>query len=164
MVDVPKVITEITLNQYEMVMAAQIGLERKLLAIENGHKDNHGFSGPGWNEDIEGACGEMAVSKFLGVYWGGGMGDEFKAPDVGDRIQVRTTPRHDGSLIVRKDAKDEHLYVLVTGTAPNFFLRGFISAADAKRDEFIQAPNGRPPAWFVPQYALLDIALLSDNL
>jgi hypothetical protein len=157
-------ITEVTLNKYEMVMAAQIGLERKLLAIENGHKDNHGFEGPGWNEDIEGSCGEMAVAKYLGIYWGGGMGEEFKSPDLGDRIQIRTTPRLDGSLIVRKDAKDDHIYVLVTGEAPTYFLRGFISAADAKRDEFVRAPNGRPPAWFVPQYALSDISLLSGML
>lgn len=162
--DVPKLITEVNLNKYEMVMAAQIGLERKLLAIENGHKDNHGFEGTGWNEDIEGTCGEMAVAKYLGVYFGGGMGDEFKSPDVGDRIQVRTTPRHDGSLIVRKDAKDDHIYVLVTGEAPNFFLRGFILGGDAKRDEFVMAPNGRPPAWFVPQYALLDMSELSGML
>jgi hypothetical protein len=162
--DVPKLITEVNLNKYEMVMASQIGLERKLLAIEHGHKDNHGFEGPGWNEDIEGACGEMAVAKYLGVYWAGGMGDEFKSPDLGDKIQIRTTPRHDGSLIVRKDAKDEHIYVLVTGEAPNFFLRGFISAADAKRDEFVRAPNGRPPAWFVPQYALSSIDGLANHL
>lgn len=140
-------------------MSSEIGRLRQLASIKRGSLDQHGFDGLGWSEHIEGACGEMVVSKVLGIYWDGSI-DTFKAPDISDRIQVRTRSSHSYELIVRKNDLDEDVFVLVTGRCPTYRVWGFVSGADSKRPEYLQTHGGRPPAYFVPQSQLQPI----DNL
>jgi hypothetical protein len=146
----------ITLAWHEYAMASEIGRLRQLTSVRRGSQDNHGFTGLGWSEHIEGACGEMAVSKFLGVYWDGGI-DTFKSADVGANIQVRTRSSHNYELIVRPDDYDDDIYVLVTGKCPNYRIRGYIYGNEAKMSEYLQNHGNRPSAYFVPHSKLLDI-------
>lgn len=152
---------EVTLAWHEYAMASEIGRLRQLTSVRRGSADNHGFIGLGWSEHIEGACGEMAVSKFLGVYWDGGI-DTFKSADIGATIQVRTRSLHSYELIVRPDDYDEDLYVLVTGKCPTYRIWGYISGTEAKKKEYLQTHGNRPPAYFVPNSKLIDIYQLSN--
>ena len=141
-------------------MAAQVGILRRLASLKNGRPNRHGFDGTNaWNIDIEGACGEMAVAKVLGVFWDGSV-DTFSANDL-PNLQVRTSPDVNDRLIVRPGDSDTGRWCLVTGAFPDYVVHGWISGADAKRPEWSRDYNGRPPAYFVPQQALLPLSDLT---
>src|ERR1051326_1480658 len=99
----------VQLTEEEWSRAAWIGIKRRidsrisglkiqssypLSATDNGVKDIN-F----WDMDIEGACGELAVAKALGLQWEG-RSFTFKKGDIGKNIQVRTTSKY--SLIIRE--------------------------------------------------------------
>lgn len=151
----PKVVQ---LEWYEVLQATDTGRWRKISSMLAGSSNNHGFSGAGWNEDIEGACAEQAVAKVLNRYWGGGIGT-YKAGDVGP-LQVRWTASHNNSLIIRDQDDDMAVYILVTGLCPFYQVQGWIKGIDAKQDIYLRGPNDRPPAYFVPASALRDLSLL----
>lgn len=153
---------DVTLEWYEYHMASEVGRLRKFSHIEHNRQNNHGFAGPGWNEDIEGACAEMATAKALGIYWSGSVGS-FKHPDLGNNLQVRSTISHNYSLIVRPADHDEDLYILVTGMCPDYKVRGYISGAEAKNDLWKRGPVDRPDAYFVPIEALRPMSDLMFN-
>lgn len=142
----------VTLNWYEAAMASEVGRLRQLSSIKRQSPDAHGFDGVGWSEHIEGACGELAVAKYLGVYWDGSV-DTFTANDL-PGLQVRTRSSHRWELIVRPDDDDATRWVLVTGRCPAYRVRGWIHGREAKRDDWWQTHGGRPGAYFVPHDAL----------
>ena len=148
----------VTLEWFEVLLAATVGVRRQLEALRSGRPDCHGFDGAtGWQVHIEGACGEMAFAKATGRYWSGSI-NTFKAGgDVGN-IQVRTRSRDDYDLIVRDDDRDEDIFVLVIGKAPTFRVVGWIQGAEAKRPSWRHVYGARPPAFFVPQAALFPIS------
>lgn len=141
---------EITLDWHEYAMAAEIGKLRRMTALSRGSQNAHGGINLSWTEDIEGAGAELCVAKALGIYWNGGI-DTFKNPDLGHNIQVRWTPSHSNSLIVRSADPDTDYYVLVTGTLPTLTIQGYALGSYAKNEYWSKAPNGRPPAYFVPK-------------
>jgi|SRR6185312_15705097 len=149
---------DVTLEWYELLAAATVGLHRQLSALRDARPDRHGYSGEdSWGVHIEGAAGEAAFAKCMDRYWGGPI-DSFKVGgDVG-AIQVRTRSRHSYELIVRPDDRDSDTFVLVTGRAPTFRVVGYISGADAKRPEFLRTHGDRPAAYFVPHSALTSLA------
>jgi len=133
-------------------MGSDIGRMRHLSSIKAGLQDSHGFDGCGWSEHIEGACGEMAVAKHLGIYWDGSV-NTFHQCDL-PGLQVRTRSRHDYDLIVRPSDRDDDIFVLVTGKCPHYTIHGWIAGRDAKKQEYEAAHGGRPTAYFVPRSAL----------
>ena len=144
----------VVLNSAEMARTEEIATRRMNESIRQGLKDKAGCKRnlPG---DILGCRGELALAKALGEEWDESV-NTFKNPDVGD-VQVRATELDRGSLIIRPNDPDDHMYVLVTGVAPNFIVRGYIYGKDAKHAKFVRSPNGREPAYFVPQSALTEI-------
>lgn len=153
----------IELTWHEVAMASHVGWMRHLSAVRAGRPDRHGFTGDGWSEHCEGACGELAVAKLLGCYWDGSV-DTFHAPDLPGKIQVRTRSRDDYELLVRPNDDDDARFVLVTGRAPVFVVRGWASGAESKRFEWLQHHGNRAGAYFVPQHALHPIASLTASL
>lgn len=144
----------ISLTGSEFMQAAMVGVMRQIQNRRAGRQDAHGCDPEnGWSPHIEGACGEFAVAKVLGLFWSGNLG-RLTADDVGE-LQVRTRSRHDYDLIVHPDDPDKRAFVLVTGRAPDFRIWGWISGQDAKRPEW-WGEKGQPgrPAFFVPQSAL----------
>lgn len=141
---------KVKLNTDELSMATLVGIRRRIESLHAGRKNNHGYSGDdAWFIDIEGACAELALAKFLGLFWDGSV-NTFKRPDVGS-IQVRHTKYRDGCLIVRNPDADDEIHVLVRGEAPNYEIVGWISGKDARKRGKLRAPSGRPPAYFVDQ-------------
>ena len=141
--------TLVNLDEAELVYAAHVGIRRQIEAVSRALPDRNGYDGLGWDVHIEGACGELALAKFLGRYWSASNGSFRRAADVG-RLEVRTRSRHDYELIIRPDDDPMKYYALVTGRAPSYRIRGFLLGEDARRPEWWQTHGGRPAAWFVP--------------
>lgn len=144
----------------EIVMCAQIGTMRQIAAIQANLPDRHGYDGEGWNIHIEGACGEYAFCKDRNITWRPTINTFRKEADVGKLWEVKTRSRDDYDLIVRPDDVENRSFILVTGRAPSYTVRGWMIGKDAKRDEWWQTYGDRPGAWFVPQEVLLPIAEL----
>lgn len=144
---------KITLTASEVMQAANVGMMRQVQNTLNKAKPAYGAgSNNDWQLNIEGALGECALAKFLGVYWVGT--GKMRAPDVGD-FDVRTTTDQNNRLILHPDDPDDRIFWLLIGKNGYYDVRGWIRAADGKRDEFWADPTGQKRhAFFVPQSAL----------
>jgi hypothetical protein len=72
--------------------------------------------------------------------------------------QVRTRGKATYDLVVRKDDIDNHKYLHVTGTGPEFLVHGWIYGKDAKQEEWYADKAGRNTFFYwVPKSALTDI-------
>lgn len=141
-----------------------LGTARQNESLRMGLRDAHGFNGVnGLQRHIEGACGEIAAAVVLGLPFEDTI-NTFKLPDLPFKIQVRTRSKPYYELIVRMDDPDDEIFVCVTGTAPNFAVRGWMYGGDAKRPEWIRTHGGREPAWFVPHACLRTVAELMPYL
>jgi hypothetical protein len=151
---------EITLTIAELMMGAQTGINRHVSAIKQGLVDAAGYEGLGWSLHIEGACGEIAVSKSLGIYWSASVNTFKSESDIEPDIEVRTRLDHNHDLIVRENDNPKSTYILVTGRAPNFQIHGWIKGADARNDKWWRVHGGRTGVWFVPKKNLNGIDTL----
>jgi hypothetical protein len=105
-------------------------------------------------EEIVGACGEKAFAAYLGQYFVPSVNTFHEIPDVGE-VEVRSTTREDGCLIVRDNDHDDRPFVLAIVTPPMVELKGWMRGCDAKSDRYKRNPNGHREAWFVPQCDLI---------
>lgn len=157
----------ITLTTAETYHAAMIGITRQVTNLRDCRTDAYGAEKDvGWQLHCEGACGEQAFAKFFGLYWSGAIGD-LKADDVG-YFQVRTNSRNNGDLILHYNDPDDRIFVLLTGLAPTYTVRGWLWGAEGKDDRWWResAPGKGRAAFFVPQSALKPmsaIALLKNQ-
>lgn len=156
----------VTMSLAEMISGASLGVIRHHNSSMRGSE-----LGTGLTEDkrnildihVQGAMGEICVSKVMDRYSKFSV-DTFKAADISENIQVRTSPRHDYKLRILPNDNPEHYYVLVTGTGPVYCVRGWIKGSEGKREEYIMAPNNRPPAYFVPQHKLYPISIKKNGI
>ncbi len=144
------------LSRIELAVAAHVGCIREIASLTR--QQAHGSTNL-WSDHVLGVCGEMVVCKLLGVYWEPTV-NTFKAPDIGNRMQVRTRRRHSYDLLVRDDDPDDDVFVLVTGGPRDFVVRGWLDGETAKQERWRQAHGNREPAFFVPQQWLRDIESL----
>ena len=146
---------EVRLSPAEMLLGAQAGAMRQIENLKtNGSKPTHGLetNANDWQIHIEGVLKEQAVAKHLNRYWSGK--GERGGIDVHD-VDVRSTERRNGCLIIHKSDPDDRFFYLVTGINGVYQIHGGMYARDAKREEFWRADLPRP-AFFVPQCALED--------
>lgn len=149
----------VRLSPQEMMQGAWIGVLRQVKNVQVGRKAAYGAGvSNDWQLHIEGAIGELVVSKALGLYWSGAL--NFRADDL-DGVQVRSSSRAGASLILHPDDPDDAAFVLVTGINGEYVLPGWQIAARVKRQEFWmdRGRNGRP-AYFVPQSELRPLSEL----
>jgi hypothetical protein len=132
----------VTLTWHEVAFAAQVGMRRHIEAIRMGKPDAFGRgSDDGWTPHIEGACGELAVAKSLGVYWAPTVNTFREGGDVG-ALQVRTRRGNQYELIVRPHDADDDRFVLARGLCPTYDVVGWILGKEAKRAEWLQEHGG----------------------
>lgn len=143
---------KLTIKEY--VFAAFAGFSRHTENLEAGRIDSRNREGDGYDAHVHGAVCEFVVAKALGIFWPG-PGVLWSA-DVGGGIQVRSTKREWGSLIVHKEDADKAPFVLVTGCLLNYDVRGWLYGHECKQQGWWSAGDGRP-AFFVPQTALKPI-------
>jgi len=125
----------------------------------NGYSDAHAFNGSpaeSWGIHIEGAAAELAFALWRGLEWSEVAGDHHDVEGDVAHVQIRSTPYSNGRLIVHRTDPDDAPFVLLTGAAPSFTVRGWIWGRDAKRDQWWLEQFKRP-AFFVPQDALRKI-------
>jgi hypothetical protein len=92
----------------------------------------------------------MAFAKWLGVYWEPTINTFKGRADVAG-CEVRARTHHSYELLVRNNDLDDRPYVLLTGLAPDFLIRGWLFGREAKRPEWLRDYGGnRQPAYFVP--------------
>lgn len=151
--------TAIELTNHNLQTAGLVGVGRNIKGLKNEGRYGCVTATVGWQVHCDGACGEMALAKYLGVFWDGNMGN-FKAADVG-ALQVRTTQRAAGSLILHPGDKDEDVFILVLShNLPSFLLRGWIYGHEGKVQKWWRDGTEGRPAFFVPQSALHDMSTL----
>jgi hypothetical protein len=147
----------ITLTAAELREAAMLGVETMIESITSGRRP--AWAGHDWTSDIEGRCGERAVAKYLGLRWNPANINTFKdVPDIGS-LEVRTRSKDWYELFIRPDDRDDRLYVLVTGAAGVYAIRGCYMGADAKAHREWLQDHGKlgKPAYFIPTERLRDL-------
>jgi hypothetical protein len=148
---------EITLNESEMHVGASVGVRRHIDSLTNKRTPRfpERHAGQFWIAHIEGAMAELAVAKYLGMYWGFGV-NTFVAPDIESTdIEVRWSQRAD----LKIKSNDTGVVISVSGQAPTYIIKGWIMASKAKQDKYYY--DKHPPCWFVPHEALRPIQQLN---
>ena len=143
----------VKLSEREMLLAASSGVQREvecLRKLESGknvvseYEKTFNSVGPGglWQNHIEGAMGEFAVAKFLGLY--PGAITEKDTTDVGDHYEVRTRPLKYQELFVKKKDKPDKYYILVQGSYGDYTLMGWITGFEVfARPEWFHNNSGK---------------------
>lgn len=144
--------TGVSLTPQEWRHAAQVGLQRQIQALEAGREWRSG----GYSCHIEGACAELAVTKYLNVYWQGALVSDPRENrgDVQPGIQVRSTPVPRGRLVLSDRDDARHLYILAVGRAPEFELVGWAWGERVKARPAVPLRTGLPPTYNLPQSEL----------
>src|SRR3990167_2428715 len=155
----------VELSSIEQELASWVGLQRQLQSLRAERRDRFANNKDnGYSIHIEGAQAELAVAKGLGIYWGGEI-NTFHAPDLDNRIQVRSTKRLDGHLIIRPDDNLEDIYFLVINRFPCFDLIGWITGREGmSQDLLVDKNNHYQPAYFVPRAVLWEIGSLRQGI
>jgi len=159
---------QVTLENHEVLFAAQVGISRRVKSMARERNTHNAIKNPnyGWHIDVEAACAEMAFAKFLDVYWDASV-DTFKRADVGD-VQVRSTSYDSGSLVFRNGDNIDDKFALVTGRCPDFNVRGWAFgmticvgkyAVTEDKKEKMGWPLGQS-FWMMPQKDLESMQML----
>lgn len=148
---------EVTLSAWEFKSCVDVANTR--MAISNDKMLNHASTYQRdyltrMQDEILGACGELAVCKSVNKFWSPSVNTFHGIADAGHNVEVRTTQRINGSLIVRDNDPDDRWYYLVVGTPPTMTVVGYIKGSEAKRDQWLRDPHKHRLSWFVPQDAL----------
>jgi len=153
----------IQLTPGEILEGSITGAMRQVKAIRKGFQAKNGQEPTTqWQNHIEGALAERAVSKHLSLYCNGiGI---VGGPDVGADIEVRCAPYDHLRLILHKPPgvvgekgdDPDAVFWFVTGLNGRYNLRGKIRARDGQKKEFWSNPANRDDghAYFVPTHLL----------
>ena len=154
------------LTTFEWGRSATVGMQRQIASVLAKRKERFAKNRDPWDKHIEGACGECATAKALGIYWDGSVNTFKDGGDVGP-YQVRTRSDPNYGLNIRADDKDDRIFILCIGRSPNFTIHGWMTAGEVKRHpEWILNPNGWGEAWFAPKEVLFpmeDLPELQEN-
>lgn len=154
----------VTLTWAEMYFASMVAVRAHLACLQRGAANSYNAppEAVNWDSQMVSRQGEMAVAKYLNLFWSG-MSDFIGAVDVGGEngAEVRTRRKFWYELIVHHRDQDTRPHVLVTTEAPPVFrLMGWCYGHQGKREQFWNDPAGNRPAFFVPQAELRPMAEL----
>lgn len=155
----------IKLTTEEVEQATQVANLRNKSQRTAGRPDGL-VKGSSLGRDVQGALGELAVSKALNLPWDGKFlpipaWDKWKhkGNDVG-KIEIRSTDRENGRLILHQSDKDWSPYLLVLSNAhPEYQLVGWIYGEEGKDAKYWR-DNVPRPCFMVPQSDLRSIESL----
>lgn len=150
----------VTLNPWEFKACVDVANQR--MAISNEKNLNHASTYQRTHlermeQEITGACGEMAVCKALGKFWTPSVNTFHTVADITPEIEVRATRHMNGCLIVRDNDPSDRYYFLVVGEPPTVEVVGYMLGEKAKHPTFMRDPHNQRPAYFVPQKMLTRI-------
>ena len=150
---------EIRLTSSELYVGAIIGACRRVASLQNGNDKNKHAAKSDWATDADGACAEIAASKFYGIYWEAHVNVFNERPDLTNGHNVRSTCHNGGHLIIRPNDNATRIIILVICRAPLFRLVGSIVAGDGQQEDFFRSGQtfNESDAWWVPQDRLNDL-------
>ena len=153
----------VVLTPREQMTGLLHGAMRQVQSWQAGHQHKGGhFRAPGQaqgqlGDALMGALAEMAVAKFMGLYWSGveaigtvdvGVGVQRQSP-----FEVRWTSSETPRLIIRPE--DKGTVVLVSGGPVLWKVHGCYEAEVAKERLELSDPQGRGfPCYVVPEELL----------
>jgi hypothetical protein len=151
----------VTLTLGEILLGANVGVMRRISAMRTARLETYGAASNYWQTDIEACLAEIAVAKALNRYWLNPIlpGQVRGTSDL-TGINVRSTPRPDGCLLLHQADPDDLPFVLVRGTAPTLDLPGWCYGREGKNEGFWRDDDRVRPAFFVPAAALHPIETL----
>lgn len=142
----------VTLTVSEYGRAIFTGYERWSESVRSSRGDL--IRDRGWvvglHAHVNGAVGELAVAKLLGIYpvlsvcQFSGM-----AADLGKNIEVRHRTKREYELMVRDKDPGDRKYVLTRGEPPEIDVVGWMWGDDAKQDKYRANHGGFGEAYFV---------------
>lgn len=143
----------VTLEESELQIALFVAMLRHANCCSRGQRNSYGLANDsdGLQNDADGCLGEFAFAKAFNRFWNGKIGHVTNG-DVG-KVEVRSTRRPDGRLILHPEDLDDGRYVLARINRNRVDLRGWIYGKDGKQQQFWVTSVGRP-AFFVPDEAL----------
>jgi len=136
------------------MQAGQVGVCRQVQNLKRKCKTTYGADSvrSAWQYHVDGALGELAFSKWKGMFYDGAIGD-YSAKDVG-QYQIRTTTWPKGKLLLHDRDLDDDIFVLALAhDCPTIYLAGWIPCSEGKIKQYWEEKTGRP-AYFVPQESL----------
>jgi len=154
----------VTLTVQEMMVGAQVGVMRNMSAITNKRPDRYGYDDENpWETDIVSSQAELAVCKYLNLYWSGlprfGV-------DVGDIVDVRCVKSDSRRLILHESDSSDVPWVsvlLVDRKKMDFKLRGWVFGREGKIKDNWKDPTGKDRwAFFVENSELHSMKSLCD--
>lgn len=159
----------VTLNEKDISLANDVAELRNKSQRAANRKDGL-VKGSSLGRDLQGTLAELAVSRALSLPWDGkwlpiSTWDTWKLEgnDVG-KLEVRSTDRANGRLILHPSDKDFSPYLLVTSeNHPNYKLVGWVYGKDGKLDRYWRE-NVPRPCYMVPQENLRSIDDLLEML
>jgi hypothetical protein len=153
----------VELSWPELWLAINAGVLRRLNGVRNRREEPYGARPTAaWNDDINGSIAELALAKYLGIFWSGTVG-RLDLPDVGT-LQVRSKTVTDHRLVVLKSDDDDKPFVSVLVGIPVCHLYGWMFARDAKKPEWLLPDPPKPDRFFVPNDALEPMQKLRNGM
>ncbi len=156
----------VTLEVTEIMTAALAGVMRRTRAIKkNLHATANQPEKWKWQSDIEGALGECAFAKLVGVYWNDeGFNSRLDGDVVGIEIKTRPPTKGELYLIVRPgELHATRKYVLMNGVNGIYRYCGWCFGRECNQEKTWFRTAGewdtRPPCWWVPVSELRGDAL-----
>ena len=105
-------------------------------------------------DEVIGVCGEIAVAKLGKFYFVPGLNEFHVVPDVFRDVEVRSTDRDDGCLVIRDNDVLERRFILAIVNGSDVVLAGWIYGTEGAKSEYLRNPNNHVPAWFIPSHKL----------
>lgn len=143
------------LTRDDLEEAAKAGSARQIDNLLADNRNRWNPEGGPFQVHIEGAMGELACSRMIGLPWNG-KGSP-KQADVGRDIEVRTSG-YDGKnpyLTIKEKDKDWERACFIRGANGIYQFGGWIHVGDAKKDKWTAKPdNYGNKRWFVPMEEL----------
>ena len=91
----------IELTWYEAKLATEVGVNRCLSSWAKGSEHAAGYKPKDlFDTNIKAAASEMAVAKYLGIYWDGSVNTYKSQPDLAPDIEVRMSMTVPPCLII----------------------------------------------------------------
>lgn len=139
----------VRLTYAQISLAGHVAVMRRTSDMKSGRVPRFGAKQT-WDLDINGCCGEIAVARYLNLFWCGAFND-FEARDVGGLVDVRACSKRDYRLILHHDDIDGVPYVNAHVSPPDVVMSGWLFAREGKLDKYWDDPLGGRAAFFVPQ-------------
>jgi hypothetical protein len=101
------------------------------------------------SRDVGGILAELVVGRKFSRTFLPAINTFHNQADVGEDIEVRSTPHLNGALIVRDNDDPARRYVLVVcDPMRGFAVRGWCYGYEATKDEWHKKGEGRPAWWY----------------